>query len=157
MKLTERKTAKMPDVLKTVTPLKLKATLKLFENNEEWPVTAKVVDYVLDAAFACAMPYIAYLEPCKPDFSDSSTSVSEAIASGKDYFLYEDDLCCHGNDDNEEEWEKHKLTRQKFWHALAVFRDDFPKHFDRILTGQYDANDADLLLQVMLFGEEVYC
>ena len=40
--------------------------------------------------------------------------------------------------------------------ALSTMSKEYPKAFNRLLYGDYDAFDTDILLQIALFGEVTY-
>jgi hypothetical protein len=59
-------------------------------------------------------------------------------------------------DDASEEHPPRRLDRAAIGGALMLMATKFPKHFADLFEGNDDANTADLLLQLCVFGEEVY-
>lgn len=50
----------------------------------------------------------------------------------------------------------HQVGRTKFRDGFKKLLEKEPKHFCRIITGDYDMNTTDALLQCMVFGEIKY-
>jgi hypothetical protein len=51
---------------------------------------------------------------------------------------------------------KSTLNLEKIKTGLKIMTEKYPKTWSRIFSDNYDANDADVFLQVCLFGETIY-
>jgi len=50
----------------------------------------------------------------------------------------------------------HSLHKGMLLDALSTMSREYPKAFNRLLYGDYDSGDTDILLQIALFGEVTY-
>jgi hypothetical protein len=53
--------------------------------------------------------------------------------------------------------ERHQLTVEKLQSGLEVMAKEFPFHWNNLVSENDDADTSDVLLQLSLFGELVYC
>lgn len=48
------------------------------------------------------------------------------------------------------------VVLSSFERAMNQFAEQYPQRFSNFITGHYDADDADVFLQLLCLGEEVY-
>lgn len=52
--------------------------------------------------------------------------------------------------------EEGKLDFPTLVSGMSKMQEMFPEHYERLMDGTYDVIDADLYIQICVFGEEVY-
>ena len=56
----------------------------------------------------------------------------------------------------DEEGEKHLIDRAALQRGMQIMVQNYPQHFDNVITGDDDAETGDVFLQCCCFGEIVY-
>lgn len=94
-----------------------------------------------------------YQEPETLDFR------CDTFKDDKPHRIYDWPLCTGGGvvfEDSEGEYTNLVLNRESIEKGLALMNQKYPKRFGSILDEEYDAEDADVFLQLCLFGEVIF-
>ena len=110
----------------------------------ERQITEEQMSDIMCAAFEGGINYWVEGMIRVPDFHGLDYA-SEVVGHGYPAFIKPDD-----------EDEEVEINRQKLEKALEILAKDYPAIAHRLASEEYDAGDADVLVQLACFGTVVY-
>jgi hypothetical protein len=108
-------------------------------------ITDEDIDNVLTTALEGGINYWTSTPVKVPEWPEGASYASEVVAKNKPIFIYDAD---------EEEWLE--LNLEKILTGIKMFLSERDLACDYLQNGDYDAGDADLMVQYALFGKIVY-
>lgn len=107
--------------------------------------TEETISDILSTAFEGGINYWTNTPVRVDEWPDGAKFASDVVVKGTPVFLYNED---------DQKWEK--LTLPNLINSIGWFLTCYNKDKDYFEEGDYDANDADIIVQHALFGEIVY-
>lgn len=108
-------------------------------------ITDQNISDILVTAFEGGINYWTNTPVKVEEWPEDAEFASDVVAKGAPVYIH---------DDEDNKWEK--LTLPNLLNAIRWYLTTYNKTADIFENGEYDADDADIIVQYALFGDVVY-
>jgi hypothetical protein len=128
-----------------------------FSINTTAKVTAQAVADLITTALEGGSNYwlrcVELVRPHPPEGQDGPWYADASVYVGEFEIL-----CTYDDPDGDEgvDYKTSRVGREAVATGLALFSQAYPRSFGRFLNEDYDANDADIFMQMLLLKEVIY-
>ena len=117
-------------------------------------ITGQVIEDIIVTALEGGIGYWACLGEGIPEPDEFSTPLSMRVTDAL-LFIPDYKLAIHDSEDPEGD-ELGFLSLQGMLDAIPVFAKEFPHQFSDLISGEGDAETADLFIQIAVLGEVTF-